>query len=325
MANHGIEGIIDVSVCHDLDNDRGNFYITGNVTAQGTGRMLGLLITTDEGETCYVDGWHSYIKEFTANTNCKKQGFTPGEIGGTANGIISVGSYNTRFNYTSVEGLEYVMGGPTYTMSDLSPFSSNGPTSDGRMKPDVCAPGFGVISAAQRHAIQTGSCAYVSKDAKGNAYYYEMNAGTSMAAPYVTGSIALWLEAHPELSPDDVRNILKATCRRDNFTGEACDNRWGYGKIDTHSGLLAAINYDEALVGLHPAAADASNLRILYDRSSRSLRLCTDGSSATVYTTDGKRITSLSEPVNDLSHLAHGTYIIKISKGAATNVVKIII
>lgn len=331
MADNGITGYVDVTVCHDLDNGRGNFYITGVASEQGTGRMLGLLITTEDDE-CYVDGWHSYIREFTASANCKKQGFSAGdynnlagEIGGTARGIISVGSYNIRFKYTTIEGIEYGIGGQGYTMSDLSPFSSNGPTSDGRMKPDVCAPGFGIVSAVQRHATQTGICAYVSKDAKGNSYYYDMNAGTSMASPYVAGSVALWLEARPELTPDEVRNILKASCRHDKFTGDTPDNRWGYGKIDTFNGLLSAINYDEALVGLHPAADAAHNLRCLYDRTTRSLRLCADGSKADVYTTDGKRVASLAEPTNDLSHLAHGTYIIKISNGAATNVMKIVL
>lgn len=269
MDEHGIEGAVTVTACHDLDNGRGNFYISGNVTSQGTGRMLGLLITTDEGEECYVNGWHCYYKDFTANANCQKQGFTPGdfrslcsEIGGTSEGIISVGSYNTRLRYTNVEGTEYAVGGAGYTMSDLSPFSSHGPTTDGRMKPEVCAPGFGVISAAQRHAIATGTCAYVSKDNRGNSYYYEFNAGTSMAAPYVTGSIALWLEARPEMTPAEVRNILKATCRHDNFTGTEPDNGWGYGKIDTYGGLLAALHYDEDTVGygsvLAPAALSAT-------------------------------------------------------------------
>lgn len=278
MDENGIEGVVSVTVCHDLDNGRGNFYINGSVTAQGTGRMLGLLITTEDDE-CYVDGWHCYIKEFTANANCQKQGFTPGdynslagEIGGTAQNVISVGSYNSRFTYKSVEGIEYAIGGQGYTISDLSPFSSNGPTADGRMKPDVCAPGFGVVSAVQRHAVQTGTCAYISKDGKGNSYYYDINAGTSMAAPYVTGSVALWLEARPELTPDEVRNILKSTCRQDAFTATAPDNRWGYGKIDTYAGLLAAINYDENMVGFGTVLAPgSSSASAAYDLSGRAL------------------------------------------------------
>lgn len=295
MADNGITGYIDVTVCHDLDNDRGNFYISGVASEQGTGRMLGLLITTDDDE-CYVDGWHSYIREFTASTNCVKQGFTPGdhtslagEIGGTAREVISVGSYNSRFTYKSVEGIEYGIGGQGYTMSDLSPFSSNGPTSDGRMKPDVCAPGFGVVSAVQRHAVQTGTCAYVSKDAKGNSYYYDMNAGTSMAAPYVAGSVALWLEARPQLTPSEVRNILKTTCRQDAFTAGAPDSRWGYGKIDTHAGLLAAINYDENVVGFGTVLApSSSSVEKTYDLSGRSIS--TEAFGHGIYIENSKKI-----------------------------------
>lgn len=290
MADNGITGYVDVTACHDLDNGRGNFYISGVASEQGTGRMLGLLITTEDDE-CYVDGWHSYIREFSASTNCVKQGFTPGdytslagEIGGTGRNVISVGSYNSRFTYKSVEGIEYAIGGQGYTMSDLSPFSSNGPTSDGRMKPDVCAPGFGVVSAVQRHAVQTGTCAYISKDAKGNSYYYDMNAGTSMAAPYVTGSVALWLEARPELTPDEVRNILKTSCRQDAFTASAPDSRWGYGKIDTYAGLLAAINYDENMVGFGTVLAPANA-----------------PSSAAAYSLDGRSVSP--------SALSHGIYI----------------
>lgn len=328
MADNGIEGYIDVAVGHDLDNGRGNFYITGGVTAQGTGRMLGLIFTTDDGE-CYVNGWHTYHKDFTANANCKKQGFTAGdsynlagEIGGTARGVISVGSYNTRFNYTSVEGVEYTMGGPNYTMNDLSPFSSNGPTADGRMKPDVCAPGFGVISAAQRHAIATGKCAYVSKDAKGNSYYYEMNAGTSMAAPYVTGSIALWLEAHPDLAPEDVRNILSATCRHDGFSATAPDSRWGYGKIDTFGGLLAAVNYDDSKVGIDaPIVGDNSNLRVALDRSARQLTAFLPGTQIEVYNAAGRLVSRSA----DLSALPAGTYIVRLRRGTSTATQKVVL
>lgn len=347
MADHGIDGTVDVTVVHDLDNGRGNFYISGNVVAQGTGRMLGLLFTTDEGEECIVDGWHCYYKDFAASTNCLKQGFTAGdyrslcgEIGGTAQNVISVGSYNTRLDYTSVEGITYAVGGPNYTLGDHSPFSSNGPTSDGRMKPDVCAPGFGVISAAQRHAITTGTCAYVSKDAKGTSYYYEFNAGTSMASPYVTGSVALWLEARPELTPDEVRHIIRATSRRDAFTGQLGsiasglpmgDNRWGYGKIDTYAGLLYAANFDEQTVGIDAvlsddfapssAAADASNLRVIVDRSARRLIPVLTDTALEVYNAAGRLVGRST----DLSALPAGTYIVRLTRGASSATQKIVL
>lgn len=344
MTDHGIEGVVSVTVCHDLDNGRGNFYIDGNVTAQGTGRMLGLLFTTED-DACYVDGWHCFIKSFTANANCQKQGFTPGdynslsgEIGGTAQKVISVGSYNSRFTYPTVEGIEYSIGGQGYTLNDLSPFSSNGPTSDGRIKPNVCAPGFGIISAVQRHACQTGKCAYVSKDNKGNSYYYDLNAGTSMAAPYVAGSIALWLEAYPTLTPDDINNILRLSCRRDNFTGSLGatdnllpqgDNRWGYGKIDTFGGLLCAANYNEIVVGIDEVnmtegalpTHDRHNLRATIDRDSRRVIPFLSETIIEVYNAAGRLVAHGT----DLSTLPAGTYVLRLSRGGETATQKIVL
>lgn len=337
ISEHGISAITSTAAVHDLDNGRGNFFVTGNVLAQGTGRMLGFLITTEEDE-CTVNGWNCYHKEFSASTNCLKQGFTAGdyeclagEIGGTSRGVISVGSYNTRFQYTSVEGVTYAMGGPEYTMFDLSPFSSNGPTADGRIKPEVCAPGFGVISAAQRYAIQTGTCAGVTKDEKGNAHYYEIDAGTSMASPYVAGSVALWLEANPQLSPDDIRNILRATSRRDAFTGNLGgdegtlpegDYRWGYGKIDTFAGLLCAISYDDPTNGIvSPGLTDAANLRVVLDRKTRQLTLFVPDTQVEVFAASGRLVARGA----DLSHLPAGTYVVRLKSGNMVATQKIVL
>lgn len=345
MSADGLTGVVNVTSVHDLDNGRGNFYISGKVDAQGTGRMLGLVFTTEEGD-CVVNGWNCYYKDFTANANCQKQGFTPGdanslasEIGGTAHEIISVGSYNTRLNYTNIEQITYAMGGPEYKKDNLSPFSSNGPTADGRMKPEVCAPGFCVISAAQRHAINTGTCAAVSRDEKGNNYYYEVTGGTSMAAPYVTGSIALWLEANPSLTPADIRNILRASSRRDQFTGTLCtendesaglptgDNRWGYGKIDTFAGLICAANYDPTQMSIALPTLDAAqNLRASYDRDSHQLHIFQKGAYVEIFNTAGRLVLRTNSAHNaDLSNLPAGTYILRLTYGQSVATQKLLI
>lgn len=339
ISADGITGTVNTTAVHDLDNGRGNIYVTCAVTVQGTGRMMGLLITTED-ESCKVDGWHCYYRDFTANANCKKQGFQAGdydslvgEVGGTAQNVISVGSYNSRFEYTNVGGVTNYLSYPNTTpiMSDLSPFSSNGPTSDGRMKPDVCAPGFGVISAAQRHAIKTGACAAVTKDNKGESYYYEMDAGTSMASPYVAGSVALWLEANPTLSPDDVRSILRISSRRDAFTGPlggdddhlpTGDNRWGYGKIDTFGGLLCALRYDDIQSGIvSPALSDDDNLRVVVDRSARQLVEFVPGTEVEVYNAAGHLVARSA----DLSRLPSGSYIVRLKHGATSKTQKVVL
>lgn len=82
----------------------------------------------------------------------------------------------------------------------VSSFSSRGPTLDGRIKPDVVAPGERIASC---HA------AFASKSDE----YVELS-GTSMAAPHVSGLIAAFLSVRREYigRPDEVKALLKRTC-----------------------------------------------------------------------------------------------------------------
>ena len=85
----------------------------------------------------------------------------------------------------------------------ISYFSSKGPTGDGRMKPDLVAPGERVVSAA------AGRLAARATGGVPGALYIE-NSGTSMAAPHVSGVAAAFLSVHREFigHPDKVRQVL---------------------------------------------------------------------------------------------------------------------
>jgi len=82
----------------------------------------------------------------------------------------------------------------------VSPFSSRGPTADGRAKPDVVAPGERVPSC---------NAAW-----RGGQPHYREASGTSLAAPQVSGLLAAFLSARPEFQgrPDEVKALLLATC-----------------------------------------------------------------------------------------------------------------
>jgi subtilisin family serine protease len=91
----------------------------------------------------------------------------------------------------------------------VSYFSSRGPTADGRLKPDVVAPGEKILSAWGGYTKKTGaSPKYVLND-----IYVEMS-GTSMAAPHVSGLVAAFLSVRREFIgyPDRVKQMLLASC-----------------------------------------------------------------------------------------------------------------
>jgi subtilisin family serine protease len=108
----------------------------------------------------------------------------------------------------------------------VSYFSSKGPTGDGRLKPDLVAPGEKIISCAagsKRAAATAGVPA-------GKEDFYVEDSGTSMAAPHVSGVVAAFLSIRREYigSPEAVKAIFVATAtdlKRDRYFQ-------GHGLID---------------------------------------------------------------------------------------------
>lgn len=99
----------------------------------------------------------------------------------------------------------------------VTTFSSNGPTSDGRIKPDVVAPGATV---------------YVARMGEGN--YYDYSNGTSFSTPITAGVCALILSAHPELTAMQVRDALRNTANNSSSP----NNVIGWGLINAYKAIL---------------------------------------------------------------------------------------
>ena len=169
---------------------------------------------------------------------------TIGEIGGTGKSIISVGAYTTKNNWIDISGS--TQNASFYTEIDaIAPFSSIGPTADDRTKPDVVAPGNVIVSSV--NSFDTGNystsgintISSVSKNT--NSWYYGAMQGTSMSSPLVAGIIATWLQANPNLTLSQIKQILQKTSIKDTYVGDV--NTWGYGKIDAWSGIKEAIAF----------------------------------------------------------------------------------
>jgi len=109
--------------------------------------------------------------------------------------------------------------------------ASQGPTRDGRIKPDFAALAVSVYTAANLN--DTG---------------YAVHSGTSFSCPAVAGIVALMLEANPALTPDGVREILRRTASR----AGAPDTLTGWGLPDALAAVQAAIQSAAPVVPAAP-------------------------------------------------------------------------
>ncbi len=114
---------------------------------------------------------------------------------------------------------EVITVGASTDADEVASFSSRGPTSDGRVKPDVVLPGVNIIAArAKGTSLGNGQI---------DAHYTSLS-GTSMATPHAAGVVALLLAANPTLTPRQVKNILKSTA----VDLEESLNSQGAGRVD---------------------------------------------------------------------------------------------
>ncbi len=215
----------------DATNNRGNVYLYfKNNFKPKNNYKVGFKVTAQNAGTIRVwgDDYNSIYWEDGQTTH------TVGELGGTANGIITVGAFVT--NRRSGYGLTSV--------GTIATFSSKGPTSDGRMKPEIAAPGACIASAVPNTSAITSSDYFdkaTSANVNGTTYYWGYMNGTSMATPFVTGVVATWLQANPNLTPEQIKEIMAQTAQTDSYTGTCPNNTWGYGKIDAYAGLLKVL------------------------------------------------------------------------------------
>ena len=244
----GVDGTIDISAATDPYNRKGNITIDINIASLGSSSYyVGFEVTGPEETTinAWTDAYMSWLSNFGNSefTNGDNQS-SMGEIGGTGKRIITVGAY-TSCNH--IEHKNSSMYNDSYqTVDQLASFSSLGPTADGRMKPDITAPGSMIVSSLNSSTSSNRNGEdyyYVVKQENVNTvnYYFGSMEGTSMATPVVTGILATWLQAKPYLTPEQVREVFAHTAKTDSYTGNIAgtgNNQWGYGKIDAYNGLI---------------------------------------------------------------------------------------
>ncbi|MCX4330991.1 MAG: S8 family peptidase [Muribaculaceae bacterium] len=331
-----------VGVGAKLDELTGRYYgmidyymLNNSKTNLNDSYVLGFEITGHPGQTisCYCDGLNTWMDNYGV------EGFDDGSTDGTisdmavAHNIVVVGSYNTRNKWTCLDGGTSRYEGEGFLPGKISGFSSYGTLADGRDLPTVCAPGAAIISSISwpyakqmsESSINYSCSARLDEENRTNLWKQEV--GTSMSTPFVAGSIALWLEANPELTVNDVKEIIAETAIvDDDVINTAERKRWGAGKFNALGGLKEAIRRYEN--GIRDITVD--NDRLLLSPAGNNAYCIfigtADSINASVFAADGRRVMQASaagdELTLDLSSLPAGIYIINANGKSAKVSVK---
>jgi len=147
---------------------------------------------------------------------------------GTAFSAITVGSYATRHEWRSIDPAMPNVALDAVHEDDISYFTSPGPGRDGDNKPEIAAPGQWLISTLSSAASQE----VIPQWCRLPGVPYAALQGTSMAAPYVTGALALLLEKDKTIDWAEAKRRLIKSTRQDGLTQTCWNARWGYGKLD---------------------------------------------------------------------------------------------
>lgn len=219
--------------------------------------------------------------------------------------VISVGAHSSEY-YTTNGNL---VGG------QLASFSSIGPLITEEMKPDITAPGVSVTSSISSFT-DAGYTAAESVNFNGTDYDFAKFSGTSMSSPAVAGIAALILDANPNLSPGQVKQIIKSTARLDNNTGVIAAPghvRWGMGKIHAWRAVLAALNTADL-------DATEATLLVIYPNPARDKITLLAPDQFDVKSVELIGLDGVIHPLKvsqeiDLTGISAGSYFVRVSNG----------
>lgn len=250
---------------------------------------------------------------------------------------------NWGYEFKSV-GSDYLQGDDTYGVSEpglaekvitvaayrykrnvwtptIASFSSRGPNMTEYYKPEIAAPGQGIISSVSSFSADSPTSNNIVTF-EGRDYMFSPLSGTSMSGPMITGTVALMLEANPTLSPEEIKTILIQTAKTDSYTGECPNYTWGYGKVDVYNAVKKA----EEKVGL--SALEQNEINVYPIPAEDVIYIKTDEKIEKIGVLDmlGRErlvINSANNEVN-ISSLEKGVYILNVSENGVNKKVKFI-
>ncbi len=329
------------------------YYITAGMATFSTAERI-LVTLKGEGDAwVYADALCAQLENvpagYVANHALAEEGYSmtwPAQM----NEVVSVGNIAHRLKIITTSN-KYASQGGAVTPTDLTAYestkgegylaksSSVGPVLiDNRVKPDVCAPGVNIVSAQNFFIDDDTYYALAGWDigamdteyeswGNGVAGYFHIMAqtGTSMSAPAVTGTIALWLQADPTLTVERIKEVIAHSSRQPDATLTYPNQQYGYGEIDAFKGLCYLLGIDaiKEVSDHQPEQAsftlNGRHLTIRYTEASP----LSSGHLATVriYSTAGRLVAQYAldavPTTLDLSSLPQGVYAVQLTTGQA--------
>jgi subtilisin family serine protease len=225
------------------DNNRYYAYIALSLTNKSTyssSYYPVLIVTGKAGKTyeVYSDGYTMFSSKSVSGYDAATTDGTINEMACGQN-VITVGAYTDRAYSSMAAG-------------DIAYFSSWGTLIDGRELPHFCAPGVKIVSSLSTPFLSSSeySTTYYPTSASvtynNRKNYWTTMSGTSMSSPVATGTVALWLQADPTLTPLEIRDIAQSTAKKDSYvTGSTTAQstvQWGAGKLDALAGIKEVLS-----------------------------------------------------------------------------------
>lgn len=310
--------LIDIATLDDtLNNSTHNYIIGFEVEGEDGQRFEAYASEGIYGLENYgIEGWDDGSRNGTISSMA------------TGKSTLCVGSYTTTNGWPQLDGGIYTQlnaeNQPVLTTGKVSNFTSYGTLSDGRNLPHVLGPGAYVISSMNRYYLEAAGAAgnediLTAVAETDNRDPFGWSAGTSMACPAVTGIIALWLEADPTLTMDEIKEIIALTAKKTDDMVDEDPEQVGAGLIDAYEGLKEVLRRKQGADGIQQISADENRL-VVSAAGHRKVNVFVAGEKSLnmeVFNVSGARVAQAKalgdEGTIDLTGLAKGTYVIRVN------------